>query len=67
MNYVYIVYYDNGAQYAEDHQVIVDSVFANENDADAYAQEMNQVLNESEEDNWMGWEPSYSVQKAVLN
>jgi hypothetical protein len=67
MNYVYLVYYDNGARYAEDSQYRVDSVFANESDADAYAEESNRVLNESEEDNWMGWEPSYSVKRMVLN
>lgn len=67
MNYVYLVYYDNGARYAEDSQYRVDSVFANEADANAYAEESNRVLNESEEENWMGWEPSYSVQKVILN
>ena len=67
MNYVYIVYYDNGAQYAEDSQFHVDSVFANEADPNAYAEESNRVLHESEEEDYMGWNPSYLVQKTVLN
>ncbi len=66
MNYVYLVHYDNGATYPEDRQHGVDKVFANESDANTYAQEMNQLLHESEEDNWMGWEPFYSVEKTII-
>ncbi len=63
MDYVYLVYYDNGSTYPEDRQHGVDKVFANEADAEAYANQMNKVISECEEENWMGWEPSYSVEK----
>jgi hypothetical protein len=66
MNYVYLVYYDNGADYSEDREINVDKVFANKADAEAYVDGMNQLLNESEEENWMGWEPSYSVRETII-
>ena len=66
MNYVYLVYHDNGADYSEDREINVDKVFANEADAKAYADQMNQLISECEEENWMGWEPSYSVRKTII-
>jgi hypothetical protein len=66
VNYVYLVYYDNGAAYPEDRQHGVDKVFAIEADAEAYANQMNQHISESEEENWTGWEPFYSVEKTII-
>ena len=66
MDYVYIVYYDNGSTYSEDRQCNVNKVFANEADAEAYAAENNKRMSECEEENWMGWEPFYSVEKRTI-
>lgn len=44
MNKVYIVYYDNGADYAEDSEVRVSRVFANKQDAEEYKEDGNKRL-----------------------
>ena len=66
MENVYLVYYDNGAHYAEDRQVSLDKVFKNEKDAEDYVELMNDALSECEDDSFMGWEPCYFFNKAAL-
>lgn len=59
MNKVYIVYYDNGADYIEDHDVSISRVFANEQDANKYKDDENKRM--ADDDHPFGWKSSFFV------
>lgn len=70
MNKVYIVWYDNGATYAEDSYTHIDKVYQSEEDAKAYADQMNNKPLSSEElDDYIGWDQKWFVteQEVITN
>ena len=49
MKKVYLVWYDNGATYPEDHQTYIDRIFLSKESADKYVSSKNNLPDDDEE------------------